>query len=182
MRLLRQESLYNLLMLAAKTGQLEQRPGLWPYVNTLQTLNWRIRFLQNYSDLEKNAGQPRHAITLLHRALGTDPHSLTTLNRLAWLFATSPDSSVRDGKEALDLANQAHEIDHGQHVNITDTFACALAENGEFDEAVEAETQAIKIADDAKAAAIANILRAHLALFNSHLPYHEPSPPSNVEP
>jgi lipopolysaccharide biosynthesis regulator YciM len=182
LRKLRQESLYALLMLSAKTGQLEQRPGLLPYVTTLLELNWRVKFLQDYSDMEKNAGHPREAVALLRRALGTAPRSLMTLDRLAWLLATSPDSSVRNGKEAVEFARQAREIDQGQHVNITDTLACALAENGEFAEAISLETLAIKIAENAKATTVANILRTHLVLFNSQLPYREASPKTSVEP
>jgi len=180
LRGLRQESLYALLILAAETGSLEQHAGLWPYVNTLLELNWRVKFMQDYSDLEKNSGQPRNAVVLLRRALGIAPHSLMTLDRLARLLATSPDSSVRNGKEAIDLARQARELDQGQHVNITDTLACALAENGEFAEAISLETSAIKIADDAKATAVADTLRAHLALFNSQLPYRETSLQTNA--
>jgi tetratricopeptide (TPR) repeat protein len=182
LRSLRPESLYALLMLSAKTGQLEQRPGLLPYINTLLELNWRVKFLQDYSDMEKAAGHPREAVALLRRVLGTAPRSLMTLDRLARLLATSPDSSVRNGKEAIELATQAREIDQGQHVNITDTLACALAEDGEFAEAITLEASAIKIAENAKATTVANILRTHLGLFNSHLPYREESPKTSAEP
>jgi len=182
LRALRQQSLYALLFLAAKSGLLEQRSGLEPYVFSLLELNWRIELLHGLADLDKGAGRPRQAMELLHRALNLEPNSLTTLNRLAWILATSPDNSVRDGIEALDLARHAYELDRGQHVNITDTLACALAENGEFADAVALETSAIKIADDAKATAVADTLRAHLALFKSNRPYHEPSPTVNVGP
>jgi len=102
------------------------------------------------------------------------------LGHLAWLLATSPDDSLRNGKEALDLARQAHEIDQGQHVNITDALACALAENGEYSQAAALEEQAIKIAEAAHAPTIADTLRTHLMLFHNKLPYHEPSRTANA--
>jgi tetratricopeptide (TPR) repeat protein len=150
-------------------------------VNCLQDLKWRVKFLQDYSDMEKNVGQPRSAVTLLRRALDIDAHSLMTLDRLARILATSPDNTVRNGKEALDLAHQARDIDQGQHVNITDTLACALAENGEFSEAIALETSALKIADSAKATRVGDTLRTHLALFKNGLPYREASPTMSAE-
>jgi len=182
LRRLRSESLYALLTLAAKTGQLEQRPGLWPYINTLLNPNWRIKFLLDYANMEKDAGRSRHAVALLRRALDTEPESVLTLGRLAWLLATSPDDSLRNGKEALTFARQAHEMDQGTHVNITDALACALAENGEYAQAAALEVQAIKIAEAAKAMAVADDLRTHLALFRSLLPYHEQNPPAKTSP
>jgi tetratricopeptide (TPR) repeat protein len=182
LRHLRPESLYALLSLAVKTGQLEQRPGLWPYVNSLLNTNWRLKFLLDYSATEKDAGQTRHAVALLRRALGTDSESVIALGHLAWLLATSPDDSLRDGKEALALASQAHEIDQGVHVNITDTLACAFAENGEYTQAAALEDQAIKIAEAAQATTIADNLRAHLILFHNRLPYHESTQPPSAEP
>jgi hypothetical protein len=92
------------------------------------------------------------------------------------VLATSPDDTLRDGKEALILARQAHEIDHGQHANVTDTFACALAENGEFAQATDVEAQALKLAEAAQATAAANAFRTRLTLFANRLPYREPSP------
>ena len=180
LRRLRPESLYALLSLSAKTGQLEQRPGLWPYVNTLLPSNWRLKFLLDYADMEKDAGRSSQAAALLRRALGSDPQSVMALGHLAWLLATSPDDSLRNGKEALDLARQAHEIDQGQHVNITDALACALAENGEYSQAAALEEQAIKIAEAAHATTIADTLRTHLMLFHNKLPYHEPSRTANA--
>jgi hypothetical protein len=155
---------------------------LWPYVNSLLSPSWRVRFLQDYADMEKAAGQPLHSVALLRRALAIDSASLTTLDRLARLLATSPDDSLRNGKEALELARQAHELDQGQHVNITDTLACALAENGEFSQAAALETGALQIAGAAKATDVANVLRNHLALFNNRLPYHEPNPSPKTGP
>jgi len=182
LRQLRQESLYALLSLSTKAGLLEQRPGLWPYVNSLFNLNWRLRFLQEYSAMEKDAGRPGHAAALLREALSADPASPAILGRLAWLLATSPDDSLRNGKEALALARQAHEIDQGQHVNITDALACALAENGEFSQAIALEDQAVKNAEAVKATDLANSLRSHLALFQNRLPYRDISQPAKAGP
>ena len=51
-------------------------------------------------------GEPAEAIQHYEKALEVAPRSISTLTNLAWLLATSPDASVRNGPKALDLASQ----------------------------------------------------------------------------
>jgi len=70
------------------------------------------------------------------------------LNDLAWIRATHPDPSYRDGREALRLAQEAVRLTGDGDANVLDTLAAAYAELGEFERAVEVETRAL---DQAKA-------------------------------
>ena len=70
------------------------------------------------------------------------------LNGLAWFLAVCPDEDYRDGKKAVDYAKQAIKISGDKDWNFLDTLAAALAENGDFDEAVVNQKKAIKLAPE----------------------------------
>jgi len=65
-------------------------------------------------------------------------------NGRAWLRATCPDASFRNGKEAVADAKSACNETNWREVAYIDTFAAAHAEAGDFDSAVQFEQRAIK--------------------------------------
>jgi tetratricopeptide (TPR) repeat protein len=177
LRTLRPDALYNFLSLARTTGLLGQRPGLWDVANPLLPIGLRLQLLLQFADQDKLAHNLPQSVAKLRQALAldpaTDPNSITILNRLAWLLATSADDSIRNATEAVALGTRAFALDHGQHVNITDTLACAYAAAGDFNQAVQLEQQAIQLAQAAKAADVTGVLQARLALFQNEKPYRE---------
>lgn len=91
------------------------------------------------------------------KALELDADDLTSLNGLAWLLSTCPEARYRDGKKAVSLAKKTLEIKPGSPF-YSDTMAAALAENGQFDEAVKFQKEALdspefdaQFGDEAKA-------------------------------
>ena len=54
------------------------------------------------------------------------------MNELAWCLATSTDQSLRDGAEAVRLAERASALVEHKHPVIRDTLGAAYAEAGEF--------------------------------------------------
>ncbi len=170
MRKLRPDSLLNLLYLARVLGQLDQHPGLWAVGLNLLPPSERLQLLIQSSDFEKSAGHFPEALALLRQALVIDPDSLMGLDRLILLLCASVEASVRNGKEALALAEHAYQIDQSKHVEITDALACAYAETGDFEHAVQFEQQAIAAAEPASPPSLVGVLRAHLALFQNRQP------------
>lgn len=59
------------------------------------------------------------------------------LNNYAWVLSTSPDDDVRDGKKAIELAEEAAEITELKQPHVLSTVASAYAEAGDFDSAIE---------------------------------------------
>ncbi len=79
-------------------------------------------------------------IAAAYRHANVDPY---VLNEYAWFLATCPDEGVRDGVRAMQLAREAIGLSAGPIPGYYDTLAAALAEAGEFENAVAAQKQAI---------------------------------------
>lgn len=96
--------------------------------------------------------QTEEAIRHFYLAIDVAPDFAPALNHLAWLRATNPDPALRDGLEAVRLAEQAvaavRRQDPGsrEESNCLDTLAAAYAEAGDFDQAVQAIRQAVALA------------------------------------
>lgn len=93
-------------------------------------------------------------------ALQALPTSRSLANAAARYLATCPDDSVRDGGQALRLAEQLLQLD--QRPEYTETLAMALAENGRFDEAIAHQSKLLEAAEGAKRDDVAPRLRANL--------------------
>jgi tetratricopeptide (TPR) repeat protein len=88
-----------------------------------------------YDDAEKAYA------TALDIENGTSRAHRRAQNSLAWLLATCPDDSVRDGKRALALAEEIVAA-VPQDAAYLSTLAAAYAEVGRFGDAVDAQERA----------------------------------------
>jgi tetratricopeptide (TPR) repeat protein len=71
------------------------------------------------------------------------------LNNLAWILATNPDAEVRDGAEAVALAESACRLTGSKQAVFVGTLAAAYAEAGRFNDAVAAAEKARSLAEAA---------------------------------
>ena len=111
----------------------------------------------------------------LSRVFSLDRNDPTTLNDIAWLLATSPDASVRNGLTAVRLANRAFELAGKRNAAILGTLAAAYAEDGRFDEAVETAHRARSLALKQNNSALAESIEAKIAIYEAGKPYRESS-------
>ena len=89
------------------------------------------------------------------------------LNRRAWLRATCPDPSIRNGRAAIDDAKKACNITKWKEADMIDTLASASAEAGDFDSAIRYEQQALSAPD---ANEMSRTLQQHMSMFKQHRP------------
>jgi hypothetical protein len=101
------------------------------------------------------------------------PGNFAVLNRMAWLLATQPDVSLRDGAEAVELAQQAGELTDKWNPAVLDTLAAAYAEAGRFFEAVQVARKARELAAVRSNTALADEIAARIKLFESGKPYRD---------
>ena len=122
-------------------------------------------------------GRTREAVAQYREALRLNPNLAGALNNLAWVLATSPDDELRNGAEAVRLAERACELTHYGQPLFIGTLAAAYAEAGRFPEAVTTAEKAEQLATTAGLTAVAAKNRQLLELYRAGKPYHE-SPPA----
>jgi tetratricopeptide (TPR) repeat protein len=118
------------------------------------------------------------AVNHLQRVLELDTNSYPALNNLAWLRATASDPGLRNGNEAVRLAERACQQTQYKEIVLIRTLAAAYAEAGRFDDAVVT-------AQKGRATALAqgqNDFAAQdeqlLALYKSGRAYHQEAKPA----
>jgi spermidine synthase len=89
------------------------------------------------------------------------------------LLATCPDASLRNGAEAVALADRARQLTDGKDPAVLDTLSAAYAEKGSFAQAIDTEEQAVDLATQEGDTALAGRLKIHLARYESNEPLRE---------
>ncbi len=117
--------------------------------------------------------QPREAVAEFQAFLQRQPDAPPVLAELAWLLATSPDATIRDGARAMELAQRADELTHGEDARVLRTLAAACAEAGKFPAAVTAAKRAVALAEAQPDAGFTAELRGQLAAYEAGTPYRE---------
>jgi len=107
------------------------------------------------------------------RVLELEPNYWLAQNALAWLLATCPDASLRNGEEAAELALRAAQLSPGKYPQILDTMAAAYAESGQFEKAVEAAKEALRLLAGQANPSLADGVQTRLKLYEARTPYHE---------
>jgi protein O-mannosyl-transferase len=107
--------------------------------------------------------------------LALQPDSVEALNNLAWILAANPDQEMRDGPEAVSIAERACELTQHREPVLLGTLAAAYAEAGRFAEAVATAEKARDLALTAGQTAVAETNRRLLELYRAGKPYHEPA-------
>jgi Flp pilus assembly protein TadD len=125
----------------------------------------------NLASALSRVGRSAEAISHFERALGMDPNSIEALNNLAWLLATSPDSQIRNGPRAVELAEKACDLNRPTLPVLLGTLAAAYAEAGRFSDAVQIAEQALARAKESGDLSTAAKNKELLALYRANLPY-----------
>jgi len=118
-------------------------------------------------------GDAAEAIAQARRALDLRPSDPAIQNSLAWMLATAPQSSLRDGSRAVQLATKAVQSDGGGNPETLRTLAAALAQGGRFPEAVQTARKALQVATTRSNATLAGALEKEIALYGAHHTYEE---------
>jgi Flp pilus assembly protein TadD len=117
-------------------------------------------------------GSVDKAIVHYQQALQINPDSLYVLNNLAWLLATASDPHLRNGKEAVRLAERACQLTQYKEAFMVGTLAAAYAEAGRFPEAVATAQRALQRAETQSNPALADASRSQLKLYQAGIPFH----------
>lgn len=127
--------------------------------------------LRGRSDAEISVGNHAAAIADLEKAIVAEPDDSGVLNNLAWLLATSPEDSIRDGTRAVQLAQRACELSEWKKPHIVSTLAAAHAEAGDFEQAKAFSRRAVEGAEEGDD--VREQLQNELASYEAGKPWRE---------
>ena len=103
------------------------------------------------------------------------PENGNAQSNLAWVFATHPEESVRNGTRAVQLAEQALKLSRNKNPIIFRTLAAAYAESGRFSEAVDTAERGLKLATEQGNTALANEFPSYIHLYRAGKPFRDSS-------
>jgi Flp pilus assembly protein TadD len=114
-------------------------------------------------------GNYKEAVPACEKALQLSPRNDSALGGLAWLRATCPDASLRNGKEAIRMSTRACELSKWSEQDHLQALAAAYAESGDFDKAVKYQTQGINM--KSVYGPLLEEARERLAFYRDHRPW-----------
>ena len=88
-------------------------------------------------------GRVSEAIVQWQEVLAIEADNGNAASNLAWVFATCPEDSIRDGTRAVELAEKAMRLSGGKIAMIYQVLAAAYAENGRFSDAIDTAHEAV---------------------------------------
>jgi len=106
-------------------------------------------------------------------AIQSDPDFAEVLNNLAWLLATAPEDSLRNGPEAVQFGEKACALTRYRITALVGALAAAYAEAGRFDDAIATVQKACALASSNGEQGLLKMNQQLLQLYRAHRPYHE---------
>jgi tetratricopeptide (TPR) repeat protein len=168
------DALNNLGFSLAAKGRLDE--AIENYYKAIQINSNRPETFYHLGMALGQLGRTREAVAQYREALRLNPNLAGALNNLAWALAASPDDELRNGAEAVRLAERACELTHYGQSLFIGTLAAAYAEAGRFPEAVATAEKAEQLATTAGSKKPAGENRQRLELYRAGKPYHDPAP------
>jgi len=121
-------------------------------------------------------GDIRGGMDQWETSLRIDPNDGNALNNLAWVLATYPDDSIRNGERAVKLAEKMVALPGGETPMVLRTLAAAYAENADFSKATGTAQRAADLAEKHGNKSLVETLRHEVEVYRAGTPYRESAP------
>jgi tetratricopeptide (TPR) repeat protein len=154
-----------------RQGRIEDAIGAYERAVVIDRTDPRSHAL--LGDALVAAGRVREAVASYQQGLRLDPESHVVANNLAWILATSKDLAVRDGAQAVVIAERAVNATRMPSYQQLDTLAAALAAAGRFEEAAATAQSALESALANSQDPDAQQIRARLARYRGGMAYYD---------
>ncbi len=167
------EAQYNLASALFRRNRMDEAIVHYQKVLELSPDNADARANMGSAYLAK--GHIQDAIAEYRHVLRIAPDNVASQSNLAWLLATAADPALRNGPEAVLLAERAEsESSRGEnHPIVLRILAAAYAETGRFVEAKKTAEQALQAAEIQGNSTLSSALRDEISLYELGLPYHK---------
>jgi tetratricopeptide (TPR) repeat protein len=130
--------------------------------------------LYQLARIQQGRGEIQEAIANYHKAIQSQPDWPAPLNDLAWVLAASADANVRNGTNAVALAERACKLTQEKEPLFLGTLAAAYAEAARFQDAVATAEKAKDLASKTGLKEVAQKNEELLQAYRAGKPYHEP--------
>lgn len=169
--LLRDDTLHSALQKRGlskfKLGKV--RSALADFENGLEADDSNAELYVDRGECHRALGNWERAAADFRRAIELQPDLSRAYQRVAWLMATCPEPRFRDAEMAIRAARQTLELGDADDYQSRDVLAAALANDGQYELAVEELQRAIGAAPrDARP-----LLDQRLELYQSNRPYRQ---------
>jgi tetratricopeptide (TPR) repeat protein len=136
----------------------------------------QVVFLSNLAYALYGTGNRDAARAAYREVLEAEPTWPHAVLSEAWRKATDPDAAVRNGKQALRLAEQVCQATGFRMAQALDVLAAAHAELGQFEQAVAREREVLDLLPSNRPPNLEKEIRERLRLYESGKPYRQPGP------
>jgi protein O-mannosyl-transferase len=167
------EAHYNLGITLLQQGRVDEAAIHFRKTFEIQPQHWLA--CANLGVILFQKGQMDKAVTCFQRALEIQPDNAMLCKNLAWILATCPDASVRNGTQAVQLAERAVRLSGGTDPTFISTLAATYANDGRFPEAVKTAQQARQLAAAQSNTTLVNDLQTQIELYQAGLPFRDAS-------
>jgi tetratricopeptide (TPR) repeat protein len=168
------ESHYVLGKFLLEQGHAEQ--ALPEFQTTISIRQHFVSGEEGMASAYQALGNDSEALAHWRKAHAIDPARISASLGVAWILATSPDASLRNGAEALSLAENASHLVSSDDPDVLDSLAAACAETGQFARAVTSAKRALDLAEARGNSKMSAAIRNRLVLYRSNKPYRERQP------
>jgi tetratricopeptide (TPR) repeat protein len=127
----------------------------------------------NLGTFYKQLNQRSKSIQYFKQGNTLAPDDLRFAYQLSWLLSSSPEKHLRDGNEALRLAEFVCDQSNYNTPSTLDLLSAAYAESGRFDRARENATKAYELAIKSGNNQLAKDIYKRFKLYGQNLPYRE---------
>jgi Tfp pilus assembly protein PilF len=162
---------FNLGLALQEDGDLQG--ARWQYEEAVRLAPSQGGFHGNLAVVLVELGRPSEALRSYRTAIELSPGEAGSKNNLAWLLATYPDGSIRDGPEAVTLAEAALRTSAGRDPQVLDTLAAAQAESGDFGSAVDTARRAMRLAREGGRHELAAVIEERARSYADGRPHRE---------
>jgi tetratricopeptide (TPR) repeat protein len=163
----------NLAYVLAQEGKLNESISEFRAALALNPALWQGHF--GLAEALNRAGQTREAIEQYRQVLKERADFPEALNRLAWIQAVNDAPPMRDGAEAVRLAQRACDLTQNKQPIYVLTLAAAYAEAGRFGDAIDAAQKARALAELSGKTNLVRQSEVMVELFRGARPYREPA-------
>jgi tetratricopeptide (TPR) repeat protein len=180
---------YNCGLLLREAGRTEEAMAQFRYAVTVDPKHARARAALEEASLSQanprklaqsefsaavalmQRGQTAEALPHFREALQQQPDWPLPMNEIAWVLATDADEKVRNGPEALKLAQRACELTKFQQAEFVGTLDAAFAECANFHEAIATAEKARQLFAARGESNLAAMAEQRIALYRGGKPF-----------